>query len=202
VGVNHTGDVKNTVKYYAWRLLSKSRDEHTPVQDWEWSYPVTNWTAYTSYVTSYDAPDEQQTKYFIFFNLHRYGADPTGTNHYGQVRKVALQLVPDNVPICTVGNEDGARITFSAAITNTNTRAQQSLEFEVEHFPLNESIIIDCYQKKIYRNDTHKSLLPSLKISSPRMDWLSLAPGDNLMRWDESGVNGVTVVTTLQDAWI
>lgn len=202
VGLNHSGDVKNTVKYYAWRQLSKARDEHTPIEDWRWSYPVTNWTAYNSYYFSYDASDEQQTKYFIFFNLARVGADPSGTKHYGQVRKVNLQLVTGNVPICTIGAEDGARVSFGGTIVNTATRAQQSIEFEVEHLPLGESVEIDCYNKTIRRMDTRKSLLSALKISSPRMNWMHLKPGANLMRYDESGMVAVTVATSWSDAWL
>lgn len=201
-GVAHVGDVKNTVRYYAWRQLSKSKSDHTPVQDWEWSYPVSNWTYYSYFYTSYTAPDEIQTKYYILFNLHRYGADPSGTKHYGQVRLVNLQLVTTNVPVCTLQAENGANVSLDFSIVNTSTTNQLGFSVDVENIPLGESIVIDCYNKTITRSDTGKSLLPSLKLKHAKQQWFRLKPGANVLRWDEPGVSQVTVQTEWADSWV
>lgn len=89
-----------------------------------------------------------------------------------------------------LGNEQDA-YQLTATITNTTTGESVPLDFTLE---LNEQLEIDTDQKTVTYLVDNSGQLSALTVDGGvRKKWLPLDPGSNTLRYDETGVQGVTV---------
>jgi hypothetical protein len=119
----------------------------------------------------------------------------TGANAYEEanfeVANVTLTLDSTKRPAVTALAEQ-PNYWMDCKITNTTTGEWLSIAYLMN---LNSVITIDCENKTAYYDD-NSVILGALQFSTPRLDWLNLSPGANVLQYDDVGTVAVTSVVT------
>ena len=67
---------------------------------------------------------------------------------------------------------------------------------------LNETLRVDCDQKKVtYLKDSSEQA-QTISLSGCRVDWLTLESGSNSLKVEEPGLKGVTFKTCWEERWV
>jgi hypothetical protein len=108
-----------------------------------------------------------------------------------------VTLNSSETPLVTVNAEQGG-YTLLATLTNTTTNERFTVVFTMA---LNTEIEIDCDNRTIRYLADNSRQLQALTVGPGQRHWMRLAPGNNTLRFDDAGTNGVTVTTTWRPRW-
>jgi len=111
-----------------------------------------------------------------------------------EVGTVTVTLNSSETPDTSIGSEIG-NYTLDVTITNTTTDEAITVEFDM---PLNETLEIDTYEHTVVYKADESNQFQALSLDSVRRAWLKLLPGNNTLRYDDTGTAGVTVTTTFR----
>lgn len=107
---------------------------------------------------------------------------------------ITLALDSSRTPVVSLQQENNIYY-LSAKLTNTTTGDYILLSWPMA---LNRTITVDCGKKTVTYDDGSNAIA-ALTISSTRNDWLTLAPGNNVYQYDDTGIANITIVTTYND---
>lgn len=113
-----------------------------------------------------------------------------------EVGTVVVSLSSDETPEVSIGSESG-NYTLAATITNEDTGQSITIAFEMA---LNETLEIntDIDEHTVTYLADESNQFQAIDWSSARLHWLPLQPGDNTLRFDDTGTAGVTLTTTFK----
>jgi hypothetical protein len=107
---------------------------------------------------------------------------------------VTVTLNGSETPVTTIGSESG-NYTLAATITNQTTDEAIAVGFEMA---LNQALEIDTDQRTVTYLLDASNQFQAVGLDSARRAWLRLAPGNNVLRFDDTGTAAVTVVTSFR----
>ena len=110
---------------------------------------------------------------------------------------VTVSLQAAEVPVVTVGTEQG-NYELSATLTNQATGESITLEFVMD---LNSELEIDTYNKTITWLEDDSRQYQTISFSSLRTQWLKLEPGNNTLKFVDTGTGNVTLTTTWRNRY-
>jgi hypothetical protein len=105
---------------------------------------------------------------------------------------VTVYLNSDETPATSIGSEEG-NYTLAATITNETTEDAITVLFEML---VNETLEIDTEQRLVTYERDESNQFQAVSLSSGRRHWLRLLPGNNTLRFDDTGTAAVTLITT------
>lgn len=121
-------------------------------------------------------------------------APQRGANKDGEVRievtDLTVTLSPDAIPVASVGSSI-EYYHISAALINTTTGYYIDIDYNLN---LNTTLIINTSGHTVVNNDNGTYERGAIQLSTYRHDWLRMAPGANVLQWDETGATGLTIV--------
>lgn len=109
-----------------------------------------------------------------------------------QFDTVILTVDSGNLPVITLTTAQDINF-FDFTLTNNLTGEALVVNAPC---PLNVTMTIDCEGKVLSMTNGERF---SILLSTDRTDWLNLDPGANTLQWDDTGTQGVTIVTTHRD---
>jgi hypothetical protein len=104
---------------------------------------------------------------------------------------ITVSLNSDETPVTSIGSEEG-NYTLAATITNETTGEALTALFEML---LDETLEIDTDQRQVTYERDESNQFQAVTLSSARRAWLRLLPGNNTLRFDDTGTAAVTVTT-------
>lgn len=122
-------------------------------------------------------------------------AAATGAQLFLEAENVTLTLDSAGTPSVSLGAENSDTYQLEFTLSNQTTGETLSVDFPMQ---LGETISIDCENKTI-RHEDEGDIFPALSLPRPQSEWLTLAPGDNLLEFQESGLVAVTVNLTWRE---
>jgi hypothetical protein len=131
-------------------------------------------------------------------NYLRFYKDASGeTDAFAcEVEGVTLTLDNTENPALTLNSEEQI-YWMEATITNETTSEAFDLELVCK---LNETIVVDCDARVVENETDQTNAYPGFSAQQDD-EWLTLDPGSNTLKYEESGVAAVTVVTKWRDTW-
>jgi hypothetical protein len=115
---------------------------------------------------------------------------------YIEAADVTLTLNSSNTPTIVIGAEQSS-YSLDCVITNQTTGDSIELTFNME---TNEDLEFDTDAKTVIYLLDNTNQFQALTVSGgPRRDWLPLQPGNNTLRFDDVGTNGVTIDVTYEE---
>ena len=115
---------------------------------------------------------------------------PATIDCYIEAADVGITLNGSYTPTVTIGAEQ-ASYSLDCLITNETTDQAIAISFAMQ---LNEDLEVDTDKKTIVYLDDGSNQFQALTVAGdPRRDWLPLQPGNNTLRFDDVGTNGVTI---------
>lgn len=146
--------------------------------------------------TANDAWQSQSASFSLTSGSHWYGIRLLTQNYvanssYSYLENTATALALDTatVPTTTLGAETN-NYELECLITNQTTGDVISLHFQMA---LNETLVIDTDAKTITYLDDGSDAFQALTVIGERGDWLKLVPGNNTIKFEEVGTQGVTI---------
>ena len=111
---------------------------------------------------------------------------------------VTLALNTSNTPVIAIGAEQNS-YSLDCVIVNTTTGDSVELLATIEE---DEELELDTDAKTVIYLLDESNQFQALTISGgPRRDWLPLEPGNNTLRFDDVGTNGVTIDVTYEERY-
>lgn len=107
-------------------------------------------------------------------------------------RNVSITFDSDNLPVISMDTEQSINF-FDFKLTNSITGEYIKVKCPC---PLNETLTIDCEQRKAYLSDGG---FVNVQFSSDRLSWLDLRPGNNPLVFEDTGTAGVHINVTHRD---
>lgn len=129
--------------------------------------------------------------YIVYFSLaiDKSAVGVHGKTYYVEVADVTITLDSDDTPTIMICSESGS-YTLDCRITNSTTG--DYIDLYIPGMDTNQSIEIDTNDKTVTYSYDGSSQYQALELpSGPRKDWLKLQPGDNVIKYDETGATGV-----------
>jgi phage-related protein len=119
----------------------------------------------------------------------------SGEYAYVECDDVTVNLDSSNTPTATIGAEQG-NYELACTITNETTGDAIQLNFSME---LNEELEVDTDEKEVvYLANNSRQMQALTLVGGVRREWLPLQPGNNTLRFDDTGTTGVTVTITFE----
>lgn len=107
-----------------------------------------------------------------------------------EVSDVALTFDSNLTPTSYIAPELG-NYTINATLTNTTTGDILEIDYTTT---INNTLRIDTVTGEVLdEGESSNQYQAVVRKPTPRIEWLPLAPGNNLMQWDETGVAGLDV---------
>jgi hypothetical protein len=110
---------------------------------------------------------------------------------------VTVSLSTSEVPVVTVNGEQG-NYELAATITNQTTGEAITVGFVMD---LDSELEVDTDERTVTWGADDSGQFQALSLSAARRHWLRLLPGANVLRFDDAGTNGVTVVAEWEERW-
>ncbi|MBN1250099.1 MAG: phage tail family protein [Anaerolineae bacterium] len=121
---------------------------------------------------------------YIALVLYAYNGDfEAGT--------VTVSLNTDEVPLVSVNAEEG-NYELACTLTNQTTGEALTLAFVMD---VDSEIEIDTENRTVTWLEDDSRQFQALSLSTARRQWLRLLPGNNTLRFDDTGTGNVTVTT-------
>lgn len=111
-----------------------------------------------------------------------------------EVGTVTVSLNSDETPVVSIGSEIG-NYTVAATITNQTTGDAITVAFDM---PLNQTLEINTDEKTVTNEADGSNQFQAVGRNTARSAWLPLLPGNNVLRFDDTGTAAVTVTITYQ----
>ena len=108
-----------------------------------------------------------------------------------EVSQVVVSLNTDETPATSIGSESG-NYTLLATVLNQTTGESLLVSFAMA---LNETLKIDTDARMVTYNLDASNQFQAVSLDSARRHWLRLLPGNNTLRFDDTGTAAVTVGT-------
>lgn len=105
---------------------------------------------------------------------------------------VTLEIDFSNLPTTVVNAEQGVNF-FDFTLTDVSSGEYLTCSTPC---PVNDTLTIDCENKLVSLSNGERA---SIILSTDRVDWLDMLPGTIQLKYDDTGTNGVTLVTTHRD---
>ncbi|MCA9872469.1 MAG: hypothetical protein KC441_02410 [Anaerolineales bacterium] len=137
------------------------------------------------------------TRYSFSLKLTGYLGVPvsSGFASFAGIDTAYITLHSTTIPSVTLGSEQ-SNYNLSATITNTTTGEAITITFNM---PLNETLEVDTDQGTVtYLLDGSSQGQAVRIVGAPRQFWLPLVPGDNTLRFDDTGTGQITVATAFR----
>ncbi len=135
-------------------------------------------------------------KKYVSLWMNGLGGTPFAGTRFLGVADVTLTLV--NTPTITIGAEED-NYDLDGILTNETTG--ESIRIYHPMITTATIIEIETYDRIVRRvyTGTEANIYAALTLQEgPRKDWLRLLPGNNTLRFDETGLNGLTITTTFE----
>ena len=129
--------------------------------------------------------------------LARYGSVTPGFEHYVEFGAVTVSLNADEIPLVTVGAQQG-NYSLAATITNQATGEALMVSYTMD---LNGELEINTDLRTVTDLADDSGQFQAVSFNTARRHWLRLLPGSNTLRWDDVGTNGVTVTVTWEERY-
>ncbi|MBA4420276.1 MAG: hypothetical protein C0391_03940 [Anaerolinea sp.] len=194
-GITHVSSdgesYRNSVSWPLFASLKKGPNASLYLNQWTLTTPasISTWTAWTKNAEALGA-----TYNYIGFVF--WGS-------VGAVANAEADMEVGNVTL-TIDSTKRPTISASAEADNywldlklTNSTSGEYLTLALM-MGLNRVLTIDCARKVIYYDD-NTNMVSGLQLSSVRQTWLDLAPGNNTLKFDDTGTNAVTVAISWED---
>ncbi len=122
----------------------------------------------------------------------------SGATCYLEAAGVTLTLDSSCTPTGSIGSELG---NYSLACTLSNQTTGQAISLSYT-MGLNEELEVDSDARTVVDLEDEASQFQALTLEGgARRDWLPLKPGDNTLRFDDVGTNGVTVTVEWRERY-
>lgn len=108
---------------------------------------------------------------------------------------VTVSLNTDEIPLVTVNAEQG-NYELACTLTNQTTGDAITLSFVMD---LDSELEIDTDEQTVTWLADNSGQFQALSLSTARRQWLRLVPGNNTLRFDDTGTGDVTLVTTWEE---
>lgn len=108
-----------------------------------------------------------------------------------EVGTVTVSLNSDETPVVSIGSESG---NYSLTATLTNETTDEALTVALA-IALNEAVEIDTDLRTVTYLLDGSNQFQAVSLDSARRHWLRLLPGNNTLRFDDTGTVAVTVDT-------
>ena len=108
-----------------------------------------------------------------------------------------VTLYAAEVPLITVGAEQG---NYELACTLTNQETGDAISVDIV-MDLASGLEIDTEARTVTWLADNSGQFQALSFSSARRHWLRLLPGENVIRFDDTGTGNVTLVTTWRNRY-
>jgi len=128
------------------------------------------------------------TFYYLSFIPRREAANKDGEIRT-EVDALTLTLSSDH-PTATVGSSI-EYYHINASLINTTTDDYINIDY---YCNLNTALIISTSAHTVVDNDSGAYARGAIALSNYRHDWLKMAPGVNVLQWDETDATGLTIV--------
>jgi len=110
-----------------------------------------------------------------------------------EVGTVTVTLNGSETPVTTIGSELG-NYTLAATITNTSVTPNEAITVAFE-MALNQALEVDTDERTVTYLLDASNQFQAVTLDSARRAWLRLVPGDNVLRFDDTGTDTLTLVT-------
>jgi phage-related protein len=107
-----------------------------------------------------------------------------------------IEIVFDTPPYIAVMPKEEI-YSYDAVLENTTTGQSIMIHFISA---LNEPLTINCETKTVTGGELGLSV-PYAIDCTDEVDWLYLVPGVNALKWTESSIGGLGIVTTWRGRW-
>jgi len=115
-----------------------------------------------------------------------------------EIYELGITLDGDHVPAIIIGAEQ-SNYVLDCLVSNTTTGEAIRLTYPMA---LNEALAVDTAAKTVTDLQDGSRQFQALTLEGgARRDWLPLRPGDNTLRFDDTGTNGVTVTIEFEKRW-
>lgn len=108
--------------------------------------------------------------------------------------QVTVSLNNDETPVTSIGSELG-NYTLAATLTNETTDEALLVTFAMA---LNETLAVDTDQRRVTYELDNSNQFQAIVPDTRRRHWLRLLPGNNTLRFDDTGTDTVTVGTEFE----
>lgn len=120
------------------------------------------------------------------------------TDSYLEASDVTLTLNSSNTPSITIGVEDG-NYNLDATITNNTTGQAISVSFQMD---TSQSLTIDTWAGTVtYNKDSSSQYGAVTRLGGPRVEWLPLVPGSNVLQFEDTGTAGLTIAVSYEERY-
>lgn len=109
-----------------------------------------------------------------------------------EVGTVTVSLNTDETPLTAIGGELG---NYSLALTLDNETTGEGIVVTMA-MAVNETLEIDTDARLVTYLLDNSNQFQAVALDSARLQWLRLAPGNNTLRFTDTGTTAVTLVTT------
>lgn len=167
--------------------LQKSKNGTTFTTVWSESNPAsTAWAAWTRSGVSLGG-----TFYHLKFALTgTVAAGATGVAHF-EVDSVTLALDSTKIPMIA-GGQEWSNYELDLTITNLANGKSIRLGWTLA---VGQTLVVDCSARTVMLRDDNTNALSARSLSSDRLDWLDLAPGDVRLQFDDVGTTQLHVIS-------
>jgi len=170
----HLGYWLRTSTWWSWQATLAD-----PAIAWTWEA----WSAAAA-VADWAPADAISIKIYLYV-----GAVEVGT--------VTVSLYADEVPLVTVGPEQG-NYELSGTITNQATGDAITVTFVMD---LDTELEVNTDERTATWLEDDSGQFQAVSLSTARRHWLRLLPGDNTFRFDDVGTGNVTSVTGFEERY-
>lgn len=163
----------------------KLEDDPLPAADTWYSQGGEGWLANfgNANAANWDVADKLQT--------YRFGVSSDEGDHFVEFSGVTVSLYASEVPLVTVGDQNG-NYSLEATITNQTTGEAITVSYVMD---LDEELEIDTDLRTVTDLADDSGQFQAVTRSTVRRPWLRLLPGDNVICYDDTGTNAVTLTT-------
>lgn len=121
-----------------------------------------------------------------------YSRTPDQDEWYVEFGDCTIGLDSSRTPaLLFIGSEDSSRYNLNVVIENTTTGEKMRVKFPMK---TDETFVVDTGQKLVYYEADGSNQFQAMSLpDSIRRDWLKLQPGSNTLKYNEAGVNSVSV---------
>jgi hypothetical protein len=116
------------------------------------------------------------------------------SNSRMEMGAATVELETDNVPTQSIQSEEG-NYTLDLALENETTDETLYVELEMK---LNEVLEIDTYNRTAIYKLNESNQFQAISLDSSRLHWLRLQPGNNTLKYTDTGTNDVDVDVTYE----
>jgi len=110
---------------------------------------------------------------------------------------VTVSLLATEVPLVTVNAEEG-NYSLAATITNQSTGEAITITFVMD---LASELEVNTDLRTVTWLEDGSRQFQAVQLSTVRRNWLRLLPGNNTLRWDDVGTNGVTLTLEWEERY-